>query len=258
MNAPTRKAATPVDRDAFSRWYCRHADAVFRVVSCRVGDPHLAEDLTAETFVRALAATQSATVEIHDPGAWLTTIARNLVRDHYRCSRHRREITTGDLDDLGDRGVSALGPEQAVIIRETHEELRDALQQLPPAHQECLRLRFWQDLPLAATATAMGCPVGTVKARQHHAIRRLARLLPDDSELAPPQPETTDPLTRAQQTVTEVSQRVAEQQQQRIAEQQQGRAHQLTPWHAADQAEADEVAHHGLGRAAMAHTEGVA
>ena len=89
MTGPPGHCAAQLDRDAFGRWYSRHAEGVFRVVLSRTGDRTLAEDLTADTFVRALAATQSATVAINDPGAWLNTIARNLVRDHYRSSRHR-------------------------------------------------------------------------------------------------------------------------------------------------------------------------
>jgi RNA polymerase sigma-70 factor (ECF subfamily) len=241
---------TSGDRDAVGLWYSRHAERVFRVVLSRVRDLQLAEDLTADTFVRALRATQSATVPINDPGAWLATIARNLVRDHYRSSQHRREVTTGDLSDVEDRSARDLAPEQAAISRETHEELRAAVEQLPPAQRECLQLRFWRDLPVADTAAAMGCPVGTVKARQHHAVRRVAQLLPGDSELRHPQRATSDPLARARRAVAEVAQQVADTDPTRLDEP--DRAQQLVRWHADDQAAAAQHRGDDRSRPALA------
>ena len=140
-----------------------------------------------------------------------------------------------------------------MIAAETNEELRRAVAQLPPAARECLRLRFWHDVPVAETAAAMGCPVGTIKARQHHALRRVARLLPDDSEPPPPQPDTTDPLIRARHAVTEVGQHQADQTQQA----EQDRARQLARWHTDDQTgahQAHQRDRHGRGLGAEGGT----
>ena len=68
-------------------------DVVFRYVLFRVGDRELAEDVTSETFLRALRRIASVSYQGRDVGAWFVTIARNLVLDHVKSSRFRLEVT---------------------------------------------------------------------------------------------------------------------------------------------------------------------
>ncbi len=82
-------AAKTGDRHAYGELYARYRDVVFRFVYFRVGNRQLAEDLTADTFTKALARVDSFAWQGRDPGAWFVTIARNLVADHYKSGRHR-------------------------------------------------------------------------------------------------------------------------------------------------------------------------
>lgn len=75
-------AAQGGDADAFGLLYDRYVDMVFRYVLFRVNDRCLAEDLTSETFLRALRRITSITYQGKDVGAWFVTIARNIVLDH--------------------------------------------------------------------------------------------------------------------------------------------------------------------------------
>ena len=59
----------------------------------------LAEDLTSETFVRGLRAIQRFNWQGKDFGAWLTTIARNLIADHFKSSRSRLEIVSETIPE---------------------------------------------------------------------------------------------------------------------------------------------------------------
>ena len=70
-----------------------------RYIYFRVGSHPLAEDLTSETFLRALRRITDFTWQGRDFGAWLVTIARNLVADHFKSGRYRLEITTGEVID---------------------------------------------------------------------------------------------------------------------------------------------------------------
>src|SRR5919107_6012854 len=94
-------AAQRGDREAFGRLYGRYVGPVSRFLSARVPDRALAEDLTSETFARALRRLDSVTDQGRDVGAWFTTIARNLVLDHAKSCRHRLETTTGEFSDRG-------------------------------------------------------------------------------------------------------------------------------------------------------------
>jgi RNA polymerase sigma-70 factor (ECF subfamily) len=168
------------DADAFGKIYDRYVDTVFRFVYFRVGNRQLAEDLTADTFLRALKRIGSFTWQGRDLGAWLVTIARNLVADHFKSGRYRLEVTTGDvLDaDTAERGPEG-SPEAAVVDHITNVALLTAVKQLNPEQQECIVLRFLQGFSVAETAQAMGKNEGAIKALQYRAVRALARLLPD-------------------------------------------------------------------------------
>jgi RNA polymerase sigma-70 factor (ECF subfamily) len=168
------------DAHAFGLIYDRYVDTVFRFVYFRVGNRQLAEDLTSDTFLRALKRIGSFTWQGRDLGAWLVTIARNLVADHFKSGRYRLEVTTGDVLDADreDRGPEG-SPEAAVIDHITNVHLLTAVKQLNPEQQECIVLRFLQGFSVAETAQAMGKNEGAIKALQYRAVRTLARLLPD-------------------------------------------------------------------------------
>ena len=70
--------------DAFGELYRIYCDTVFRYIYYRVSTRALAEDLTSETFVRALRRITTFSWQGRDFGAWLVTIARNLVADHFK------------------------------------------------------------------------------------------------------------------------------------------------------------------------------
>jgi RNA polymerase sigma-70 factor (ECF subfamily) len=168
------------DGAAFGLLYDRYFDTVFRFVYFRVGNRQLAEDLTADTFLRALKRIGSFTWQGRDLGAWLVTIARNLVADHFKSGRYRLEVTTGDVLDADrpDRGPEG-SPEAAVIDHITNVDLLKAVKQLNPEQQECIVLRFLHGFSVAETAQAMSKNEGAIKALQYRAVRALARLLPD-------------------------------------------------------------------------------
>jgi len=164
------------DPEGFGLLYDRYVDVVFRYLYHRVGDRSTAEDFTSETFVRALRRIDSLSFQGRDVGAWLVTIARNIVLDHVKSSRYRLEVSTADMRDA-DRATE--GPEDAVLQRLTNTELMAGVQQLSEEQRECLTLRFLQGLSVAETAAAMGKKDGAIKALQHRAVRRLAALLPE-------------------------------------------------------------------------------
>jgi RNA polymerase sigma-70 factor (ECF subfamily) len=168
------------EAEAFGLIYDRYMDSVFRFIYFRVGNRQLAEDLTSDTFLRALKRVGSFTWQGRDLGAWLVTIARNLVADHFKSGRYRLEITTGDVldTDKEDRGPAGT-PETAVVDHITNVTLLTAVKQLNPEQQECIVLRFLQGFSVAETARAMGKNEGAIKALQYRAVRALARLLPD-------------------------------------------------------------------------------
>jgi RNA polymerase sigma-70 factor (ECF subfamily) len=74
------------------------------------------------------------------------------------------------LPDLGD------SPADVVARQDTAEVMRRAIARLPDKHQRVLLLRFFEDASLPEIAAALGCSVGTVKSRLHHALEKLRRM----------------------------------------------------------------------------------
>ncbi|GAA4001527.1 sigma-70 family RNA polymerase sigma factor [Allokutzneria multivorans] len=168
-------AAQDGDVAAFGELYDRYVDVVYRYVLFRLGDRALAEDVTSETFLRALRRIGSVSYQGRDVGAWFITIARNLVLDHVKSSRYRFEVPTAEL---GETREEHAGPEQSVVRDATNAEVLRCVDKLNTDQRECIVLRFLHGLSVAETAEAMGRNEGAVKALQHRAVRKLAELLP--------------------------------------------------------------------------------
>ena len=167
------------EAEAFGLLYDRYVDLVYRYIYYRVNNPNLAEDLVSETFLRALRRIDSFTWQGRDFAAWLVTIARNLIADHFKSGRYRLEITTEDILETGPTQTTD-GPENLVLDALTNETLLTAVKKLNPEQQECIVLRFLQGLSVSETALAMGKNDGAIKALQYRAVRALARLLPEE------------------------------------------------------------------------------
>jgi RNA polymerase sigma-70 factor (ECF subfamily) len=165
------------DADAFGMLYDHYHVSVYRYVYYRVGSVALAEDLTSETFFRALRSMASFRWQGKDFGAWLTTIARNLTTDHYKAGRTRLERVT---EDMTPHDEPTEGPETAVLASLTNQALLGALTQLPHEQQECLVMRFLQGLSIAETGKVLGRSDGAVKQLQLRGVRNLAKLLGED------------------------------------------------------------------------------
>jgi RNA polymerase sigma-70 factor (ECF subfamily) len=178
------RAAQAGDREAFGRLYARYQPGVLRFVRWRVGDPGLAEDLTSEAFVRALRRLETLRERRADPGAWLTTIARNLVADHRKSPRSRFDEVVAEVpesrDELDRPGVEAVAGARA--DREVAARLvADCLERLTPAQRRTIEL--YQEAPEfgagPAVAEAMGRSHGAVKTLKSTALSRMREHLAD-------------------------------------------------------------------------------
>ncbi|PVG82497.1 RNA polymerase subunit sigma-70 [Nocardioides gansuensis] len=164
------------DKEAFGLLYDHYHGSVYRFLFYRTRSVTLAEDLTSETFFRALRSMNGFRWQGRDFGAWLMTIARNLTTDHFKAGRTRLELAT---EDMGAHDDATEGPESAVLAGLTNEILLHALKALPTEQRECLIMRFLQGLSIAETALALDRSEGAVKQLQLRGVRNLAKLMPE-------------------------------------------------------------------------------
>lgn len=158
------------DGAAFAQLYAAYSDTVYRYLYYRTGRRSTAEDLCSEAFTRALQRLDTFTWQGRDFGAWLVTIARNLVADHFASARFKLEVTTGELPDSNDVERS---PEEVVVEALRNSRLLDALNRLPPRMRQVAWL--WAlGTPPPQIAQQLGISSSTVRVHLHHARQRLA------------------------------------------------------------------------------------
>lgn len=164
------------DPDAFAELYDLYVEKVYRFIYFKCNhDQALAEDLTSDTFIRALKRIRDFSWQGRDIGAWFITIARNLVYDHYKSGRARLEVT--GIDPTFDATDDLLDPANEALASVTRVQLRNAIQKLNPEQAEVIELRFLQDLSVSETAAALDKTEGAIKAMQFRAVKALYRFV---------------------------------------------------------------------------------
>jgi RNA polymerase sigma-70 factor, ECF subfamily len=163
---------------AFGLLYDRYVDQIFAYVYHRVGHRQTAEDLVGDVFLRALRRIHTFRWQGVDFGAWLMTIARNRVHDHFKSARFRLEATVEEVFESPSES-GADDPEAALLAGEVVRHVHAALRRLKDEQAEVLYLRFIQHLSVAETAAVMGRKEGAIKALQYRALKSLARHVPE-------------------------------------------------------------------------------
>jgi RNA polymerase sigma factor (sigma-70 family) len=162
------------DVDAFAHLVERHRGVALRVAYGIAGDD--AEDVVQEACVKAFGAlARFEAGRAFRP--WLLAIVANEARNRRRGAGRWRRLGLR----LADRPGTG-GPDPAEVSErdEDRRRLLSAVARLPDADREIIALRWFADLSEAETATALGCPVGTVKSRSSRALARLRRSLGEE------------------------------------------------------------------------------
>ena len=136
------------------------APRVYRFALRLCNDPHAAEDLTQETFLRAW----RQRARLRDPragGAWLFRITANLWRDRLRRRRCHVDQARPLEDDPLDRTPA---PEQLASEREEFQRALDALRELPPRQREVLYLSACEGFSTVEIGEVLGIRADAVKA----------------------------------------------------------------------------------------------
>lgn len=168
------------DGSAFAELYDRYVDRVYRFALYRLGgDQALAEDITSEVFLRALRKIKGFTWQERDIGAWLLTIARNLVLDHFKSGRFRLEVLGAESPPEREEVVDA---EDEALSKVSQAALYRAISQLGTEQQEVVYWRFLQGYSVAEAAAAMGKTQGAIKALQYRAVKALYKLVVVDDD----------------------------------------------------------------------------
>lgn len=163
------------DESGFCELIDRHTDMLMRTAWRFTGNQQDAEDIVAETFVRAFERLEEIR-GAESIAPWLRTIATNLCLDEYR-KRKYRSHRLSDYAQSVPTISSEQDPQGAVVDQEAQGELAKALGQLSPRQRAAFLLFEVQGKDIRSVAAELGCSEGTVKAQLHRARRRLKDLL---------------------------------------------------------------------------------
>lgn len=166
-----RAAAPPSREDVLGDLIHDHADAIYRMALSVVRDPHLAEDITQDTIIKAWRSLPGWTGEGSLKG-WVLSIAHNTAVSYLRRIREesRSPETMPDSASRDDVERSAAG-------RQDLSDLAVALNDLDKLSRAVVTLRDVEGLTYAEIAEALGVTVPTVKTRLLRARRQLQRSL---------------------------------------------------------------------------------
>jgi RNA polymerase sigma-70 factor (ECF subfamily) len=174
------------DPRAFAPIYDHYFPRVHAYVCYRVHDAQNAEDIVADTFLRAIGNLKRFRWRTgHSFAAWLFRIAHNLVVDHYR--EHRRVVLPLVSENgLAEPASEAPLPEEALAQQEAFEQVRTLVATLSPRRQEIVTLRFYGGLRNREIARVLGLDERTVAAHLCRALQDLERkcTAPTETELA--------------------------------------------------------------------------
>ena len=161
------------DPEAFATLYDLYVERIYRYAYRRAGTHADAEDLTAQTFRRAL-----EYLDRYDPrgapfGAWLFRIAHNLAVD-----RFRSRAAPVSLDGLTDAGLEPADPiadefDERLVQREAVGEAWAAVARLPSLQRRAVCLRFGRDLSHADVGAIIGRSEAATKQLIYRAIKSL-------------------------------------------------------------------------------------
>jgi RNA polymerase sigma-70 factor (ECF subfamily) len=159
------------DTQAFGLLYDRHVKTIYNFIYYKTFHKETAEDLTSETFFKALKNIQSVDSN-RSFISWLYKVAQNTVLDHFR-TRRKSE----DIDDFWDI------KDETDIAAEAHiagniEELKKHLKTLPTHERDLILMRVWQDMSYKEIAEVLGKSEASCKMMYSRTIAKLRDMMP--------------------------------------------------------------------------------
>ena len=170
------------DVNAFDALYFRYVHIVAGMARVMLGRAE-ADEATQEVFMRLWDRASTFDPSRGEFRPWFTAIARNYIIGVLRSKGIERQIAVvGDIERVLAREPDpAVDIETATIAREQGDEMLTALRTIPEAQRRVLVMAYFGGLSQSQIAQELNLPLGTVKKRTRLGLRKLRRLIDEQS-----------------------------------------------------------------------------
>ena len=166
--------------DAFAQLYDQYYPKIFGYVLRRSANIEAAQDITSETFLKALGKLWQFQWRNVPFSSWLYKIAANETNQYFRKAEYRKSVSLEELQERGLELLSSHDPEGELIEAQEklkqHQdflEIQKKIVQLPAKYQEVIALRFFEKKQINEIAEILGKREGTIKSLLHRALDKL-------------------------------------------------------------------------------------
>jgi RNA polymerase sigma-70 factor (ECF subfamily) len=166
--------------DAFAKLYDQYYPKIFGYALRRTANLEAAQDVTSETFFKALKKLWQFQWRNISFSSWLYKIAANEINQYFRKAEYKKSISLEELQEQGFELISPHDPESELIEAqeklEQHQdflEIQEKIVRLPAKYQEVIALRFFEKKQINEIAEVLGKKEGTIKSLLHRAVEKL-------------------------------------------------------------------------------------
>lgn len=162
------------DGDALAELYNRYVVKVQAIVRRLVYDPQVVEEVIQDVFMRVWTTT-AYNPSLGQFDHWICIVARRMAIDHLRKQERRKDVPSSEqiYSDITDHGGAVDGVEASMSKYWLHEDLAYGMSLLRPEERLILQLAYLEGQTLAEIANALQIPLGTVKTRLHHGLKKM-------------------------------------------------------------------------------------
>jgi RNA polymerase sigma-70 factor (ECF subfamily) len=167
------------DLDALETLVIRHKDKLYTSILFLVKDKYLAEDIFQDVFIRIIDTIKGG--RYTEEGKflpWATRIAHNLCVDHFRKVKRTPTIKNSEDKDIFEvLNFTEDSADIRMIKRQSHDRVRDMLDQLPDDQREVIILRHYADMSFKEIASVTNCSINTALGRMRYGLINLRKMM---------------------------------------------------------------------------------
>lgn len=165
--------------NAFEALVLRHKDKIYTSILFLVKDKYLAEDVFQDVFIRVIDTIKSG--RYTEEGKflpWAMRIAHNLCVDHFRKVKRTPTIRNSEDQDIFEvLNFTEESAEDKLIKKQSHNRVKDMLDQLPEDQREVIILRHYADMSFKEIAQVTNCSINTALGRMRYGLINLRKMM---------------------------------------------------------------------------------